>query len=172
MAIKVLFVCLGNICRSPTAHGVFQKLLNDAGLHDEIQVDSAGTGDWHIGRSPDQRSQAAALSRQYDLSSLRARQVCKADFETFDYILAMDECNLADLQAMHTHQAKCELALFLTYAKHTARREVPILITVGSRALMRCWTWWKTPLKAYYTIFVLITALATARRCNGYSASC
>ncbi|AMO68243.1 protein-tyrosine-phosphatase [gamma proteobacterium BDW918] len=125
MAIKVLFVCLGNICRSPTAHGVFQKLLNDAGLHDEIQVDSAGTGDWHIGRSPDQRSQAAALSRQYDLSSLRARQVCKADFETFDYILAMDECNLADLQAMHTHQAKCELALFLTYAKHTARREVP-----------------------------------------------
>ena len=86
MSINVLLVCLGNICRSPTAHGVLQKMLEEAGLADEIQLDSAGTGDWHIGRSPDQRAQAAALRRGYDLSGLRARQVCSTDFQNFDYI--------------------------------------------------------------------------------------
>lgn len=125
MTVKVLFVCLGNICRSPTAHGVFQKMLADAGLGAEIEVDSAGTGDWHIGRSPDPRSQAAALSRNYDLSPLRARQVCLADFHEFDYILAMDKQNLTDLQAMRSDQAKCELALFLNYAANPTRCEVP-----------------------------------------------
>ncbi len=125
MSINVLLVCLGNICRSPTAHGVLQKMLEEAGLADEIQVDSAGTGDWHIGRSPDQRAQAAALRRGYDLSGLRARQVCATDFQNFDYILAMDNSNLKDLRALRGPQDQCELALFLNYATDADLPEVP-----------------------------------------------
>ena len=125
MTVSVLFVCLGNICRSPTAHAVFQKMVVAAGLGSEIVVDSAGTGDWHIGRSPDDRSQAAALSRSYDLSLLRARQVGPDDFKNFDYILAMDKQNLRDLQAMRPGQDRCHLSLFLDFATDTSLREVP-----------------------------------------------
>lgn len=115
MTVNVLFVCLGNICRSPTAHGVFQYLVEHHNLQHEINVDSAGTGDWHIGRVPDARSTATALQRGYDLSVLRARQVSAEDFARFDYILAMDAQNLRDLQKMRPAQFRGELDLFLSY---------------------------------------------------------
>lgn len=117
MSVNVLFVCLGNICRSPTAHGVFQHVVERHGLTRAINVDSAGTGDWHIGRAPDRRSMAAALQRGYDLSALRARQVSAEDFARFDYILAMDAQNLHDLQRMRPAHFRGELDLFLRYAR-------------------------------------------------------
>src|SRR5690606_274318 len=92
------FVCLGNICRSPTAEGVFQKLVETAGRSAHIVIDSAGTGSWHVGEAADARSRAFASKRGYDLRS-RARQVIDEDFERFDYILAMDRENLANLSA-------------------------------------------------------------------------
>ena len=98
--IKVLFVCLGNICRSPTAHGVLEHKLAMAGLSDAIEVDSAGTAAWHIGKEPDLRSQQAARKRNYDLSHLRARQAVAEDFLEFDYVLAMDNSNLENLKTI------------------------------------------------------------------------
>ncbi len=95
--LKVLMVCLGNICRSPTAHGILQKRLVDAGLDTLVSVDSAGTGDWHVGKAPDARATEAAAARNYDLAALRARQVTVDDFARFDYVLAMDNMNIADL---------------------------------------------------------------------------
>ncbi|MBF5004370.1 low molecular weight phosphotyrosine protein phosphatase [Diaphorobacter sp. NR2-3-3-1] len=86
-------VCMGNICRSPTAHGVFEKLVQDAGLSDSIQVDSAGTHSYHVGEPPDRRSQAHAAQRGYDLSAQRARQLVASDFEKFDLVLVMDDNN-------------------------------------------------------------------------------
>lgn len=100
MAAQVLFVCLGNICRSPTAHGVFQYCVDQAGMNKEIEVDSAGTGAWHIGQPPDQRAMATALARGYDLSSQRARQLEVGDFDRFDHILAMDRKNLLHMRAL------------------------------------------------------------------------
>ncbi len=123
--VKVLFVCLGNICRSPTADGVMRQQLVAAGLQAQVEVDSAGTGDWHIGRAPDSRSQAAAQQRGYDLSALRARQVAPADFAEFDYILAMDKSNLADLQGLKPAGYRGHLGLLLDFAEHSQRREVP-----------------------------------------------
>lgn len=96
--MKVLFVCLGNICRSPTAHGVLERKLAVAGLSDRVEVDSAGTAAWHMGKEPDLRSQKAARKRDYDLSHLRARQAVANDFLEFDYVLAMDKSNLINLQ--------------------------------------------------------------------------
>lgn len=95
--LRVLMVCMGNICRSPTMEGVLRARLAAYGLQDRIEVDSAGTHDYHIGRSPDPRTQAAAARRGYDLSALRARQVTQADFTAFDFVLAADEDNLANL---------------------------------------------------------------------------
>jgi len=97
-AYSVLFVCMGNICRSPTAHGVFQKKVADHGLADQVRVDSAGTHNYHPGSPPDDRSQEHAARRGYDLSGLRARQIQDADFEACDLILAMDWDNLALIQ--------------------------------------------------------------------------
>jgi protein-tyrosine phosphatase len=94
---KVLFVCMGNICRSPTAEGVFRDKVKQAGLSAEIDIDSAGTHDYHIGKPPDARAQETARRHGYDLSELRGRQVNPSDFEKFDYILAMDQDNLAIL---------------------------------------------------------------------------
>ncbi len=124
-SVSVLFVCLGNICRSPTAHGVFRDQVVKADLHDLIDIDSAGTGDWHIGRSPDKRATKVAASRQYDLSDLRARQVAGADFECFDYVLAMDNQNLSDLQAMSPPSYAGHLGLFLEFSTGFSEREVP-----------------------------------------------
>ncbi len=111
--MKVLFVCLGNICRSPTAEGVFRRYVEQAGLSEKITIDSAGTADWHIGKAPDPRTQAAAAVRGYDLSTLRGRQAVPADFAEFDLILAMDNSNLSNLQAIQPADGKAELALYL-----------------------------------------------------------
>ncbi len=111
--MRVLFVCLGNICRSPTAEGVLRHQLDKAGLADVITVASAGTGDWHVGKQADSRTRRAALSRGYDLSGQRAQQVCVEHFNEFDLILAMDKANLAHLQAMRPGEARAELDLFL-----------------------------------------------------------
>ncbi len=116
MKVSVLFVCLGNICRSPTAHGLFQAYVNKACLSDEIFVDSAGTGAWHVGESPDKRAQSIALNKGYDISHLLGRQVEPDDFFKFDYILAMDTQNLHDLSNIKPAQSKCTLGLFLELA--------------------------------------------------------
>jgi protein-tyrosine phosphatase len=125
MSVNVLFVCLGNICRSPTAEGVFQKLLSDAGLTKRIQVDSAGTANWHQGRAPDPRTVAAAAKRGFDLSVLRARAIKPSDFDEFDYILAMDEENLADLRRLKPVDYTGHLGLFLAFGSQQKYREVP-----------------------------------------------
>ena len=111
--MRVLFVCLGNICRSPTAEGVLRQQLQDAGLAGRIEVASAGTGDWHVGKQPDARTCRTARIRGYDLSQQRAQQIKAAHFAEYDLILAMDKSNLGHLQAMRPATAKAELDLFL-----------------------------------------------------------
>lgn len=123
--VSVLFCCMGNICRSPTAEAVFRQYVEHAGLSDAILIDSAGTHDYHIGHAPDLRSQQAAQQRGYDMSGLRGRQVEALDFERFDYILAMDNANLAILQYLAPRGCKKQLGLFLDYARHHSEREVP-----------------------------------------------
>lgn len=116
---------MGNICRSPTAEVVFRHYVENAGLSAAILIDSAGTHDYHIGHAPDLRSQQAAAQRGYDMGGLRGRQVERADFERFDYILAMDRANLAILQYLAPRGCRKHLGLFLDYARHGAEREVP-----------------------------------------------
>lgn len=123
--IAVLFVCLGNICRSPTAEGVFRKLIADAGLADRIRVDSAGTAGYHEGAPPDARASAAAMARGFDLGDIRARRVVSDDFEEFDLILAMDEDNLSELRQVAPPGARARLALLLDYAADRRERSVP-----------------------------------------------
>jgi len=120
---RILFVCMGNICRSPTAEGVFRAMAEAAGV--AVEVDSAGTGGWHVGEAPDRRATAAAAQRGVDLSRQRARQARAADFHEFDHILAMDHDNLADLQAIMPRDARAELRLFLDYAPDQPVRAVP-----------------------------------------------
>ena len=126
--ISVLFVCLGNICRSPTAHAVFQSKVQQQGLSHSINVDSAGTGDWHLGHPPDKRAQKYALERGFDMSDLRARLVVKEDFDQFDYILAMDHSNFSNLKAMQPKNSASKLSLFLEYSQnplYSDYQEVP-----------------------------------------------
>jgi protein-tyrosine phosphatase len=109
MKLAILFVCMGNICRSPTAHGVFRSYVKDAGLEFVIEVDSAGTHAFHTGEEPDQRSQAHAIKRGYDLSDLTARQISAEDFERYDLVLVMDWENYAiaeQLAGQHRHKLK------------------------------------------------------------------
>jgi len=122
--VSILMVCLGNICRSPTAHAVMQKKLEDAGLAEDVHIDSAGTGDYHIGKSPDARSQATAAQRGYDLSPLRARQVRTEDFERFDFVLAMDRSNLSNLLSICPVQYRERVQLFLDHTD-SPESEVP-----------------------------------------------
>lgn len=100
MTLRILFVCMGNICRSPTAEGILRAKLHTAGLAEAVKLDSAGTGDWHVGKAPDARAIQAAAGRGYDIGDLRARQVAKDDFQRFDLILAMDQDNLAWLEQL------------------------------------------------------------------------
>ena len=123
--VKVLFVCMGNICRSPTAHGVMQKLVDEQGLSERIQVDSAGTHSYHVGNPPDPRSQATAKRRGVDLSSQRARRFVSSDFLDYDYLLAMDTGNLADMRALRPDEASARLQLMLEYSSRYSEREVP-----------------------------------------------
>ncbi|MDP1537785.1 MAG: low molecular weight protein-tyrosine-phosphatase [Burkholderiales bacterium] len=122
---RVLFVCMGNICRSPTAEGVFRHVVAQQGLAEQIIIDSAGTHDYHIGAPPDTRAQAAAARRGYDLSALRARQVTPGDFAEFDYVLAMDEANHRLLLPLCPVEFRDRLRLFLEFAAGSALREVP-----------------------------------------------
>ena len=123
--VSVVFVCMGNICRSPTAEAVFRHYVENAGLAGDILIDSAGTHDYHIGEPPDRRAQQAAQQRGYDMSGLRGRQVEEGDFHRFDYVLAMDQANLAILQRLAPPSGDAQLRLFLDYARHHAEREVP-----------------------------------------------
>jgi protein-tyrosine phosphatase len=135
--VKIIFVCMGNICRSPTAQGVFEHLVKSQGLSDLIQVDSAGTHAYHIGNPPDQRSQAAAKDRGLDLSGQRARKIEVLDFERFDYILAMDRSNLQDLQQLIGQQEHERLHLFMRFATRWDTDEVPDPYYGGSSGFER-----------------------------------
>ena len=123
--IKVLFCCMGNICRSPLAHGLFEHRVEAAGLGDKIFVDSAGTHAYHIGELPDPRSQETAMRHGFDLSAQRARKVTASDFEKFDYVLAMDRDNHALLSGLSPEQHRHKLKLFLEFAPQLAESEVP-----------------------------------------------
>jgi protein-tyrosine phosphatase len=123
--MKILFVCMGNICRSPTAEGAFQKIIETRGLTHLFELDSAGTHSYHTGSPPDRRAQQTALTRGMDLSRLRARAVEHDDFEIFDHILAMDRDNLAGLRAMSPQKYAHKIELFLDYAPEQPCREVP-----------------------------------------------
>jgi len=123
--VKVLFVCTGNICRSPTAEGVFRKLVAGAGLNHAVVIDSAGTHGYHVGEPPDERSCAAALKRAIDISAQRARRVSRADFAEFDLILAMDRGHYRALRAMAPPQAAERVRLFLDYAPELGVEDVP-----------------------------------------------
>lgn len=118
-------VCMGNICRSPLAHGVFEHLVEAAGLAEQIGVDSAGTHAYHVGEAPDPRSQEVASRRGVDLSAQRARRVSREDFEIFDYVLAMDRDNFAILQDLCPPGHEGKLRLFLEFATDRSEREVP-----------------------------------------------
>ncbi|WP_185230580.1 low molecular weight protein-tyrosine-phosphatase [Teredinibacter franksiae] len=122
---RVLFVCLGNICRSPTAHGIFQAYVDRENLSHVIRIESAGTSGWHVGDPPDSRAMAAAKSRGFDLSRLRGRGFTASDFLAFDYILAMDNDNLSAMQALQPSTYTGHLSLFLDFSQQTAYREVP-----------------------------------------------
>ena len=124
--VKVLFVCLGNICRSPTAEGVFSSLLHKQGHSHWIKTDSAGTHAYHVGASPDKRAQIAARRRGVDISGLRGRKVSTSDFQSFDYILAMDYENLNNLLAVCPDQYRHKVQLFLSFARNSQGiEEVP-----------------------------------------------
>ena len=123
--VKVLFVCTGNICRSPTAEGMFRHLAERAGLGRHVVADSAGTHSYHVGEPPDPRTRQAALVRGVDLSGLRARKVVAADFTRFDHILAMDHGHLAQLRRIAPAGATAALRLFLDDAPGLEDREVP-----------------------------------------------
>ncbi|MEM9257053.1 MAG: low molecular weight protein-tyrosine-phosphatase [Pseudomonadota bacterium] len=123
--IRILFVCLGNICRSPTAEGVFVGQLAARGLATSADVDSCGTAHWHVGKPPDARSAAEADRRGYDISHLRGRQLHANDFLQFDYILAMDRTNLEDLRARCPEDFQGHLGLFLAFAEGVTHEEVP-----------------------------------------------
>jgi len=125
MTISVLFVCMGNICRSPTAQGVFERLVEQHKLADVIEIDSAGTHAYHIGDRPDERASAAALQRGIDLSSQQARRVSPDDFDRFDYVLAMDRDNYEILAASCPSELRSRLRLFLEFAPDLLTREVP-----------------------------------------------
>lgn len=123
--VGVLFICMGNICRSPTAEGVFRKAVTDAGLLDWIRIESAGTHAYHVGHPPDRRAQAAANRRGIVLNDIRAKRVRDEDFAVFDYILAMDRDNLGELAARAPQEYSDRLHLFLEFAGSRGTLEVP-----------------------------------------------
>lgn len=149
--VNVLFVCLGNICRSAAAEGVFRALVEEEGLGAEIDIDSAATHDYHTGRPPDRRAQEAARKRGIDISRQRARRAVAADFKRFDYVLAMDQWNLDDLERICPPDARHRLNRFLDFAPDAPVRNVPDpyeggpqhfdemmeLLDIGARALLR-----------------------------------
>jgi protein-tyrosine phosphatase len=133
--VRVLFVCLGNICRSPLAQGVFEDVLRSEGLEDEVFVDSAGTGSWHVGSLPDHRAQRSASARGLDLSTQRARQISPDDCEEFDYVLTMDEENYRTVASLC--RGRAVVRPFLDFAPHSPQREVPDPYGGGPNAFER-----------------------------------
>jgi len=125
MTYRVLLVCMGNICRSPTAEGVLRYFIKTNNLGDKVEVDSAGTHGYHVGEAPDSRTQRAASARGYNLSQLRARKVARQDLDYFDLILAMDKSNLDNLRRMATPEQQPRLGLFMDYARNFDDDEVP-----------------------------------------------
>lgn len=119
MTSRILFVCLGNICRSPTAEGVFRA------LNPEAETDSAGTASWHVGKAPYGPMQEAALARGYDLSDLRARQITRADFDRFDLIIVMDDSNRADVERLRPSGSSTPVRLFTDFAPGSGMDHVP-----------------------------------------------
>lgn len=124
--MRILFVCLGNICRSPSAEGIFRKLLVERSLGDHYEVDSAGTGDWHIGKPPDPRAMSAALARDVDLSAMKGRQLSQADFQNFDSIVVMDDQNLEDVINQCPSQALGKVSRLTDYLSETERSATSI----------------------------------------------
>ncbi|MEY6432442.1 low molecular weight protein-tyrosine-phosphatase [Thioalkalicoccus limnaeus] len=125
LPVRVLFVCMGNICRSPTAEGVFGRLIEDAGVAHRIVTDSAGTHAYHVGDPPDPRAQKTARARGIDLSRIRARQVVVEDFASFHYVLAMDDDNRRLLAQICPRSEAHKLKLFMDFAPEWPNREVP-----------------------------------------------
>ena len=123
--LRVLMVCMGNICRSPTAHGVLERKIADAGLADRIHVDSAGTHDYHVGRPPDERAQAHALRRGVNLSAQRARQLTRRDFADFDLVLVMDEANESAARALCAPDQRPKLRRLTDFCTRHQANEVP-----------------------------------------------
>jgi len=135
--IRVLFVCLGNICRSPSAEAVFRHHVRDAGLLDHVHIDSAGTSDYHSGYPPDERARVAAGRRGYDLGGLQARQVADMDFPRFDYLLAMDRANLRDLKLRAPPEHLHKVRLFMDFSAAYPGVEVPDPYYGGKRGFER-----------------------------------
>jgi protein-tyrosine phosphatase len=123
--IRVLFVCMGNICRSPTAEGVFNKVITDKGIADKFSVDSAGTHAYHVGELPDRRAQLTARNRGIELSNITARKVAPIDFSHFDYLLAMDSDNYRNLLKICPQEHQHKVKLFLEYAENFTETDVP-----------------------------------------------
>lgn len=123
--VRVLFVCLGNICRSPSAEGVFRKLARAANLASCFEIDSAGTASYHIGEPPDHRAETAAAARGVDISAHRARQAHRKDFDDYDWIIAMDKSNLENLHRMCPKEQQHKLKLMMSFASRYALEEVP-----------------------------------------------
>jgi protein-tyrosine phosphatase len=124
-SMKILFVCLGNICRSPTAEGVLRAIAAREFPELDLTVDSAGTADYHVGEPPDRRTVAAARRRGYDLSALRARQFQIEDFRRFDYVLAMDRANLSELESRKLSGATAQLGLILSFVPGCEYQDMP-----------------------------------------------
>ena len=122
---RILFVCLGNICRSPMAEGVFRRVASDAGSDHLFEIDSAGMGDWHKGQAPDHRAQSAALARGIDISEQSSRKIELEDFAYFDLVMAMDGSNIADLYEIAPLSARPKIRRFLDYAPHIDIEDVP-----------------------------------------------
>jgi protein-tyrosine phosphatase len=124
-SMRLLFVCMGNICRSPTAEGVFRRVVAERAPHLSIEIDSAGTHDYHVGSPPDRRAIEAARRRGIDITGLRARQVSREDFERFDLILAMDEDNVADLKRMAPTRYHERIRLLMEFGANASLSYVP-----------------------------------------------
>ncbi len=123
--VRILFVCLGNICRSPMAEGVFRSVVESRGLSDKFEIDSAGTGAWHVGSPPDERAQKVLLDNGMDISGLRARQIKRNDFESFDYIIAMDQSNYSNIVKLNPDVADGKVHMMLGFASHVGEVDVP-----------------------------------------------
>lgn len=123
--LRVLMVCMGNICRSPLAQGVLESRLREEGLAGHVQVDSAGTGSWHAGEPPDHRGRKTATARGFDISAQRSREITTEDFERFDLILCMDERNRGDLLKRCPAGGQSRVGMLLDYAPELTEREVP-----------------------------------------------